>query len=702
MNKFFSRWLPLLVWIAVFCNFAAADENIQKNEVFEVETITVTAEKKAQNIQDVPMSMSVFSENDLEDLKAINTYELLRHAPNVYLRKDSNQNFIIIRGISNFYGSRTSPAGFYVDDVAVPLNGMHNLDLVDIERIEILKGPQGSLYGRNSESGVVNVITKQPGNNFEGKAFGEYSWFDTDHGKSPGYRFGGNIGGPVLKDKLFLRVSGQFKDLDGFIKNEFNNDENASDSRDLTGRVNLRWKPSERWDVSLIGDIMDYDKGMGLFRYTSGDLDKGRHSISYDSPYNEWIQKGNGQTLRIGFKGDSLNFTSITGRRYYKNNSASDLDCSSMPFMKGDCFFEDKDTTISQEIRLDSAKNESSFEWLAGIYLFDENTDVLVNKQLEIRDTTVDTSGYAFFGQGTFTIFDKLHLTAGIRFDFTELDGKQIYTTNSEKEYSSDSSYDEILPKFSASYDFNEKIMTYVTIAKGFLHGGYNYSKGTEVENFTYDGEYSWNYEAGAKTSWLDNRLIANFSLFYIEMKDKQVAGWDDDSIGGQAVQVVTNAANAYSYGGELEIKAKPYKCLDFFIGAGVVRAEIDDWVANEYNKMKKEYYKYDYNGKKLPNVPEYTYNLGVQYSNLNGFFTRTDFLGTGKFYNDAKNSDYESGYTLVNFSLGYRAEKYDISLWCKNIFDEEYNNTKFGSGDYAMATTGAPRMFGATLSYRF
>jgi iron complex outermembrane receptor protein len=174
--------------VALIVNFssapvAAAQEEKPKQETareekvrgeYELGTMTVTSQKREENVQDVPMSISVFSDIQLEDAGIKDISDLVRFAPNVYMKQIVPDNIIVIRGMTGFNPSLFSPAGFYVDDVNFPILYMHNPDLFDIERVEILKGPQGTLYGRNSESGVINIITKQPDNELRGKIFGEY------------------------------------------------------------------------------------------------------------------------------------------------------------------------------------------------------------------------------------------------------------------------------------------------------------------------------------------------------------------------------------------------------------------------------------------------------------------------------------------------------------------------------------------------
>ena len=670
---------------------------------YELETITVTAQKREENVQDVPMSISVFSDIELEDAGIENTLDLTRFTPNVYMKYSTAGNIIVFRGISAFDTSIYSPAGFYVDDVCHPLHYMHNPDLFDIERVEVLKGPQGTLYGRNSESGVVNIITKQPDNELRGKIFGEYGNYDTSHGNIDSYRTGGNISGPLIRDKLYLRLAGQWEDSDGFMKNEYNNDDGAGKIDHKNGRATLRWTPTDRWDITLIGDIMDDDDGKGYYRFFTGPSETDRHEIAYDGE-NYWENVGDGQTLRVKYEGDVFNLLSLTGRRYYDSKRGSDFDCTPAPF--GNNIFEFENDILSEEVRVSSLKNSGPFQWLVGLYGFTENTDVDFDMQRknqamkQIRNTEMGIDGYAIFSQGTYTFFDQLHLTAGLRYDHLDLEGEQEFiSAKGLKKYNKGLDYDEVLPKFTLAYDFTDDIMSYAAVSKGYLAGGYSYNFATGPENFTYDPEYTWNYEMGVKTSWFDKKLKANLSLFYIDIEDKQVTEYIPGVMGARKI---INAAEAHSQGVELELQARPVNGLDLIAGFGYTDTEVDNWVATEFNKGTSQFEQYNYTGNDLPNAPEYTYNLGVQYRHQSGFFGRADLLGIGDFYFDAKNKLKENAYQIVNLRVGYERESFDIIFWCKNIFDEEFETIKMNWDGNELGEDGEPRMFGVKMTYRF
>ena len=666
----------------------AAEEKKEVKRPVEIEEMTVTAQKKEENVQDVPMSISVFSDIQLEDAGIKDILELTRFTPNVFMKQNTSENMLVIRGVSAFSTSVFGPAGFYVDDVSYSIPYMRNIDLFDVERIEVLKGPQGTLYGRNSESGVINIITKQPDNELRGKVFGEYGNYNS-------VRAGGNISGPIVRDKLYLGLAGQWKDSDGFMKNEYNDNDEAGKIEHINGRATLRWTPTDKWDISFIADVMDTDDGLGYNRFTDGPNKTDRLKIKWDG-LNYWDQESAGQSLRIKYEGHGFDVLSITGRNDFETRFAADMDMTSAPF-GGDGIFKYEDAILSQELRVSSPKAHGPFEWLAGVYGFTEDVDNKLDMPAwgQKRVTEIDIQGHAVFGQGTYTFFDRLHLTAGLRYDHLDLEGSEEWTFFGIQKFDKDLDYSEVLPKASIAFDFTDDIMSYATVSKGYLAGGYNYAFVTNNNNFTYDPEYTWNYEAGIKTAWLANRLMANAAVFYIDIKDKQVSEWLQG--GGPFDRMVSNAAKAHSQGIELELQARPVQGLDLFGGVGYIEAKIDDWTSLEADGTT-----YDYKDKYLIFAPKYTYNAGAQYRHETGFFGRADILGVSDFYTDAKNDVKIYSYELVNLRLGFESKNFDIVFWCKNVFDREYAAHKNDWGGATLIQEGEPRMFGVTVTYWF
>ena len=357
---------------------------------------------------------------------------------------------------------------------------------------------------------------------------------------------------------------------------------------------------------------------------------------------------------------------SITARNDFETDFKNDGEFGPDPLL--DQVWKFDNIILSQELRISSPEDKGFFEWLVGLYGFKDDNDVTAEFFGMARDTDFKNEGYAVFGQGTYTLFERLHLTAGLRYDHQESEGEQEYNFASAP-YSADLDHDEILPKGSIAFDFTDDSMGYVTVAKGFLAGGYNYAFAQSSEGLTFDPEFTWNYEAGLKTTWLNNKLTVNAAVFYINIKDKQVEEW---LASPPAMRSVTNAAEASSQGVELEFEARPIQGLSMFGGFGYAEAKIDEWTSDEMLGGT-----YDYKDKYLTFAPKYTYNAGFQYRHYTGLFGRADILGVGDFYTDAKNTQKINNYEIVNLRLGYEREQFDIVLWGKNVFDKEYLTNK-------------------------
>lgn len=405
------------------------------------------------------------------------TLDLTRFSPNVYMKKSTSENIVLIRGVSSFESSIYSPTGFYVDDVNFPLHYMHNVDLVDIERIEVLKGPQGSLYGRNSESGVINILTRQPDNTFRGRLNGDISGY----GDFSDVRGGFSVSGPAIENMVFWGLSYQTETSDGYIKNLFNDDEKANRKKHRIGRGVLRWTPTERVDMSLIADWMDNDDQIGFYRFTTGPYKTERHQISHDS--DEYSKEdGNGQAFRVKYRGALYDLLSVTGRRNYKNDNVQDFDCFSDPANNwGSTHSIYENRHVSQELRLSSAEKNSALTWLIGLYGFEEKTDIQQDNETasNFRKTDIEINGHAVFAQSTYRFFERFDLTAGIRYDYQKQLGKrhQDYLDSStwmpsSADYEKELISDEVLPKLSLGCDCAENVYVYALISKGYLSGG--------------------------------------------------------------------------------------------------------------------------------------------------------------------------------------------------------------------------------------
>lgn len=688
--------LIVVMCIVLLYYMPAKGETLADKRLHQLEKITVTAQKKEEDPQNIPMGIDVVSDIMVEDSMMQNTSELTRFSPNVFMKDSPFENVVVIRGISSFSSSLNAPAAYYVNGVGYALHYMHDNELFDVERIEILKGPQGTLYGRNSESGVINIITKQPDNQFRAKLLGEYGNYNS-------YRGNANLSGPVIENKLYFGVAAQYKYSDGYIDNLFNGDDKTAKLSHFNGRATLRWTPSDPWDISLIADVVHADDKVGFFRYAKGPNTTASCQTRHDEVDEDMTETGNTQALNINYQSDSFKVTSVTGATYRSYSKFNDSDLWDNPANRMTNDYTYKDRQYSQEIRINSL-NQGSLQWLVGLFgsyeeteLDHENWNLSRNVLNSHHIANIETQGYAAFGQATYTVKQRLHFTLGLRLDSQKLEGKYRNRANNISAQK-DLDFTELLPKASISYDLTADDMIYATVAKGYLTGGFNWCMNPTQDTFHFDPEYSWNYEVGLKSNWLNNKLMANLAVFYITIDDKQVTVVEPDT----RLNTITNAAEAYSYGVEIQLRAKPATGLDVFASFGYNQSKFEDFISTAWDSSYKNVVSEDLGGNSLPYAPVYTYNAGAQYRVANGFMGRVDVFGTGKFYGDAANTCEQEAYQLVNARLGYEGKNWEAYLWSKNLFDQEYLTWFQPSGSSLYAMDGPPRTFGITLSYRF
>jgi iron complex outermembrane receptor protein len=696
-----------LVALAIFATIGAGsgvcwaetnDQGSQQLAAVQMERISVTASKVEEDTQIVPMSVSVVSGGEIEEANIRDVRELIRFAPNVYLKASTSENVITMRGITSFETSVYSPTAVYVDDLAIPLHYGHNLDFLDIERVEVLRGPQGSLYGGNSLAGVINIITRQPDNELRARISSDIGLYPSEGNNNLGYNLSASAAGPLVKDRLYLGLSGLMAANDGYTTNLYNDDDQANSIDHKTGRAILRWTPSDQLDISLIGDVFHNDDNIGVYRFTEGPYAADEYYSRLD--HNNYIvEDGNSQVLRVSYAWQSMKLLSVTGRRDYSHETLQDYDCSDDPYYDYGVTLANYDNTmLSQEFRLSSDLAGSPWKWLVGAYGMWEDTSISqVNETMyDNSNTDIETSGYALFGEATYTFFGRLHLTGGLRLDVREAQGDK---TNTGVSISDEMSSTELLPKISLGFDFTDNAFGYATISKGYLAGGFNYSLAVDDESFTYDPEYTWNYELGVKTAWFNRKLLVNLALFYTQMIDKQAYNMISFT---NPTTKVDNAAEAHSYGLELEVKAQPAQGWQIGASLGLTQAEFDDWTAIEYNSDYTALVANDYSGKTIPNVPEYNGSLSVQYHHSSGLFGRADLNVVGGLYATNDNTIKEDPYALVGLRLGYQAGHYEIALWGKNIFNTHYNAIAYDWDGYKMVEDGIPAMVGVSLTAKF
>ncbi|WP_320040220.1 TonB-dependent receptor [uncultured Desulfobacter sp.] len=653
--------------------------------------VVVTAAKQETLAKDTPGSISVVDAQIIDEQNIRTTEEMTRFVPNLFFKTATSGDAFVSRGISTIDTSLYSPLGFYIDDVAYPLSYMQSRFLFDIERIEVLKGPQSTLYGQNSSSGVINMVSAPQGNEPRARVLLEAGSHET-------FTAGAMVGGAMKKDKLFYTVSALKSVSDGYMENTNLDSDTVSDNDGFTGRASLRFTPSEALDITLALDGTDRETGLDDLRYLDGPSATQTYKVLNNQA--SWADQDSfGQSLVIKYAYHDIDVVSVTSHQDFNRRHTMDSDRSAMRL--GVSFIDIDRTSWTQELRLSSSAGGFFSSWLLGAYASTENLDNswdLDHVSVSLANTRVteaDTDRLALFGRVSKALTEKLTATAGLRLDHAAASGSQIYTRASGVTvYDRDITDTQLLPMASLSWKFSHDTMGYLTFSTGWMTGGYDVYSATTQDNFAYDPEYTRNYEAGIKTSFFDNRLRADFSVFYTDITDKQIR---EEAAGGSVgAWKITNAADAHTQGVELELRALPIRNLELFAALGYTQAEIDDWTGTLNGTAK------DYSGCTLPWAPALTANAGFSYTHESGWYSTANVFWAGRQYFDAANTLEDDGYVLVNFKAGYRWRQWDIALWCKNLFDQEYAQKMVASSGYTLVEDGAPRTLGITLCWRW
>ena len=715
-QRFLRKNLFILAGFGVFSVFFAPAFSVaaeaQTEKITQLEPIVVTAEKREADIQKVPVSVSAITAQKLEDTGAVSLRDITDRVPNLHIVNWGmrGNTYVYVRGLGSI---NTQPAvGFYVDDVVYMDTHAFDTPLFDIERIEVLRGPQGTLYGRNTLGGAINIITKKPDNTTHAgieQTVGNYKTSD-----SMVY-----LRTPIVEDKLFLGVSGRFEHRDGYTKNDYLN-KDVDYREDWSGRGVLRWTPNEKLDVTWnVDGAKNHD---GAFPITT------RENVKDNAFHVDYDQAGKanyssaGTSLRVSYDAPWATVTSISAYRGFNDVISNDQDFT--PFNLLTAEQELVDRQFTQELRFTSPDDGRSTKWQGGLYYGhkkqDQRLDVNYNDDavlmgwvpfaMRTRElSTVKYKSYAVFGQVTQTLFEKLDLTAGLRYDYER--SKIDYTSRTNgagmlvdsQDMNEKSSNGEWLPKFQIAYNWTPDFMTYASVAKGYRSGGFNTTT-QGAAGIKYEGEKSWNYELGFKSAWFDKRLTFNGAFFYIDIEDMQVV-----QVLPNANTYLKNAGEARSYGLELE--------SSFLITEGLTLDASFGYTNSEYTKYNDPVTGINYKGNRTPVAPDYTYSVGLQYrfplvekfSWFNSekqdslyMFTRAEVQGAGKSYWDDGNELRESPRNITNLRLGFETENMDLIFWTKNLFNERYNAVAFSRSIGELAQAGDPRTFGATLRIRF
>ena len=669
--------------------------------------VIVTARRWTEFAQDLPQSITVMDETTLRDAGITSIREASYLIPNLHVTEFSSRrlSFPTFRGISTGIGDPSVTT--YVDGVPQLKISSTNLSMLDVVRLEFLRGPQGTLYGRNSIGGLIKMETARPTNTptLRGSTtFGNYNL--REHTLS--------YSGPIVEDKWFISVSGLSSERDGYSTNTITGNR-VDDRRSIFGRGKILFTPDDRNVFEFISySERSRDGGFALGLLTT--LESQPHTLSEDFE-GKADRDILSNSLTWTHKGENVDFVSISSFVDWDIAEESDVDFSAIDGIRR--ITTESQEYFYQEIRFSSPDDKPlkfndnmTLKWLVGGSLFssDGNESATnVNRAGGVGffygpgsvGTITDSGefedlGLAAFGQATLTMNENLDLTAGLRFDYEDKDANITNAINTvgftgTTNTSLSDSYDELIPSLSAALHLKDNAMVYARAARGFKAGGFNLA--APAGEAIYGTETSWTYEAGVKTTWFDERLVLNAAVFYIDWDDLQLSLIDTTTFKG----FIDNAGQATSTGVEVELTARVADGLDIFAGFGYTDAEFDSFVDQFGN---------DVAGNNLAFVPDTTFNVGAQVNgdlgNGTSWFARGEYVNVGTYQLDAANTQSQQ-FELANFRAGVAWDNVRIEGWIRNAFDEDYVLVAFPLTPTAfIGENGVPRTYGVTVSIQF
>jgi iron complex outermembrane recepter protein len=716
-----------------------------------IEEVMVTARRRSENMQEIPVSVTAFTSSDIAEIGISDISHISELTPNLLILPNSGGNdgaLICMRGLcrTDFTITEDPMVGVYVDGIYVGKSIGSLFDVAELERVEVLRGPQGTLYGKNTLGGAVILHTRKPTGELGGKAtvtVGNYNRLDTK----------GYIEFPV-NDQLAANVSFLTKNRDPFVKNSLGDDRWDEDNQALHGA--MYWTPSEKLSVNYAYDRQKKREQPMASQLTSAsgwlaamygqDVRPHREDnvSTFGASHSNIDLSAHGLTIEYELDNigtfEDLAVKSISGYRKVENDLLNNATGASSPFIYNNDIF-DYDA-LTQEVQLTGTAFTGLFDFVVGVFYFNEQGDYSNEQEIDafashvVLNTEIDNTSKAVFSEITAHLTDKLDLSVGIR--YTEEDREQNHTLidlnsgfvvmdtynqtylGAPEQIPTTITESNVSPRLSANYQWNDNLMTFATYARGFKSGGFNARANTPLQWGPYDDMQVDSYELGVKSNWLKNRVQFNMTAFHQNLSDMQaqVNAVDPGNTQGGFSIVIQNAAEATIAGAEAELILRVVDGLDISAGYGYIDAQYDTFNSFDINTGSVSDIADD---RAFEFSPKNSYNLSLNYTvpsftSAGTLRARLDWSGTSKIYvtpkisgNDDINQD---SYDLLNTRITFDDVALGdgilaVSIWGKNITDEEYKIGGFevdAGGGARVGTNqwGEPRTFGIDVTYRF
>jgi len=669
-------------------------------ELNNIEKVTVYGDFEQRSIFNTASSVSLITDEDIKLRNAQHLEEMIAISPNLNFSSGTQRaRYFQIRGIgerSQFQAPINPSVGIIIDDI--DFTGVGSISsMFDIKQAEVFRGPQGTRFGANALAGLVYMTTQDPTDEFEGK-------LKLTAGNYDSYGAGLAISGPAT-DKVNYRLAVEKYQSDGFIKNTHLNVEDTNNRDELTVRAKFDISMNPFWQLKFSIFHFDFDNGYDTFS-----LDNTRETLS-DNPGFDTQETTALAVNSFYTKAPHFDITTIVtyadsdmGYGYDEDWTYPEMptpaEFAGWGYSSTDHYFRDKETATA-EVRFSSKANaQADLTWIGGLYV--KQDDSSLERQYTYLssnfNSTFDTDTFAAFAQSEYQLNDKTSLTTGLRVERRSADYK-----NSDG-FTDSQSETMVGGKVVLAYQVTKDATWYGSVNRGYKAGGVN-TDGSLPNNLrNFDAEYLWNYEFGYKVSLLDGDAYLRAAAFYMDRKDVQVNSSQtvERSDGSsEFIAYLGNAAEGTNTGIELESGWQMTSDIYVQASLGLLDSEFDGFVNAKGQSL---------DGRDQAHAPEYTYSVSVNYDLNDNWFINLSAEGKDKFYFSDSHDQQSDRINLLNASINYRYDNWQVNAWIRNITDKDYkvrgfffgNDPRDGYTDKAYYQYGEPQVFGVTLDYQF
>jgi outer membrane receptor protein involved in Fe transport len=668
-----------------------------------LEEVVVTADLRDRELRNLPASATVLDAHTLEMAGVQHFQDVLALVPNLnWAAGTSRPRFFQLRGIGEleqWQGAPNPSVGFLIDGIDFSGVGMP-ATLSDVERIEVLRGPQGTAYGANALAGLIAVSTRAPQRDPEASANALYGDYGT-------YGVNGVLGGPVGSGEAAWRLSAGDYRSDGFRRDSYLHRDDTNGYDESNARLRVTAQPLDTLHLDVTAMWVDLDNGYDAFS-----IDNSRVSLA-DEPGQD-TQLVRAAAVRLDYTGAAA-FDLVSRTAFGDSTSVYSFDGdwgndpgwgANAPYDYFERFDRDR-STLSEDLRLVSRASVDAgahFAWLAGLYALRTDEDVTQRDVWSDRlfgdgesrlDSEYRATNLAAYGQVEWRVAEASVLSFGLRGENRSADYRDSYGAAF--------SPDETMfgGSLSLRHEFGDRLRGYATFARGYKAGGFNIGADVPADHRSFVAETLHNFEVGLRASNESGTLSGDAAVFYMRRNDQQVPTGQQLEPGNPLsfVLFTDNAARGENYGLEATLRWQALDSLLLDARGALLETRYIDYVFNDRNL----------DGRRQAHAPQYQFDLGVEYRHARGAYARIDFAGLDDFYFDASNDQRAPSRVLTNMKAGWSGARWRAEVWVRNLFDRYYSQRGFEFGleppDFPAkryTQAGDPRQIGMTVSYKF